>query len=133
MGRPHADALHRGELRHDRVVVELVEAVQLQLAAEHVLGEGAQVGGLGAGQPRGLAQGVGVGVEHLRRRGRRLVEEREQAAVDGAGRLGGELLADGMSTLPTTPSSLSVEWPSQLTWEKPNPAIVAPTSPPRSA
>jgi len=38
-----------------------------------------------------------------------------------------------MSTLPTTPSSFSVEWPSQLTWEKPNPAMVAPTSPPRRA
>src|SRR3712207_7637335 len=43
--------IYRDELRRDLVVGQLVQAVQLELAGDHVLCEGPHVGGLRARQP----------------------------------------------------------------------------------
>src|SRR5215212_5444330 len=54
--RPLADALHRRELADDLLVGQLGEPVELQLAGDDALGQGAEVGDLRAREPGGRAQ-----------------------------------------------------------------------------
>ena len=91
---PLADALDRGELGHDLLVGELLEAVELELAGEHVLGQRAQEGRLGAREADGDAQLLGLVGQDLLRRRRVAAEALEQAPVDRARRVHRELLAD---------------------------------------
>jgi hypothetical protein len=72
-----------------------------------VPGQVAEVGDFGAGESAG-AQGLLVGGEEFRRRGRPVVEERSKASVDGAGGCRRELLAnDGADK-----GAVSVVWAS---------------------
>jgi hypothetical protein len=68
---PFADALDRDEFGDHGFVIELIEAVELEAAAEDVLGERAQVEDLCPRQPGRRAQLLGVGVEDRLRRRRR--------------------------------------------------------------
>ena len=76
------------------VVVELVEALELERAVDDVLGERAQVADLGAREAARGAQLLGVGGEHLRGRRRAAAEVRDDAQPDRLRRLRRELLAD---------------------------------------
>src|SRR3954471_9463542 len=93
VGRPLADALDRRELADDLLVGELGEAVELELAGEHVLGERAQVGDLRPREARGGAQRLRVVREDLLRGRRAAVEAVGQAPPDRPCREHGELLA----------------------------------------
>ena len=62
---PHAQPLDGHELGDHRVVVELVQALELQLARERVLGERSEVADLRARQSRGGAQLFGLVLEDL--------------------------------------------------------------------
>src|SRR3954451_6327981 len=93
VGGPLPDALDRGELGDDLLVGELGEPVELQLAGQHVLGEGAQVGDLRAREPGGRSQLLGVVGEDLLRPRRAPVEALGQPPPDRARREHGELLA----------------------------------------
>ena len=79
MRAPLADPLDRDQFGDHGVVVELFEAVELERPVDHVLGERAQVGGLGARKASGRAQRVGVGGEDLLRRRRPAIEVPEQS------------------------------------------------------
>ena len=79
--------------RDHLVVGQLGEAVELELAVEHVLGERAQVATLAREKPARDAQLVGVLGEDLLRRRRAAVEAREQLAPDRARGEHRELLA----------------------------------------
>ena len=92
LGRPLADALDGHELARHLLVGQLLQARELQLSGQDVLGEAAQRGGLGVREPGGRAQRIGVVGEDLLRRGGAAAEALEQAAVDGLGGPDGELL-----------------------------------------
>ena len=77
----------------DLLVGELVQALELELAGDHVLGERAQEADLRAREAGGGAQLFGVVGEDLLRRRRAVVEARGQPAVDRARRQHRELLA----------------------------------------
>ena len=79
---PLADALHGDELGDDLVVGQVVEALELELAGDHVLGERAQERRLRPREPGREAHLVGVGREDLLGRGRVAAEVLEQPAVD---------------------------------------------------
>ena len=70
------------------------EAVELELAGEHVLGQRAQVGRLRVREADGDAQLVGLVGQDLLGRRRPAVEALEQPPVDRARRAHRELLAD---------------------------------------
>ena len=67
--RPQAETLDGDELGDHLLVGQLVQALELELAGEHVLGERAQEADLRAREARGGAQLFGlVGEDLLRRR-----------------------------------------------------------------
>ena len=70
-----------------------MQAFELQASVETAAGEVAQVGGFLAREADG-AQGLVVSGEELLGGGRAVPEQGGEAAVDRAGGLGGELLAD---------------------------------------
>ena len=90
---PAAEAADGDDLLDHLLVAELVEPVELQLAAEHVGGEVADVLGLAAGEA-GAAQVLLARLEQLLGRGGGAAEEVEDPQVDRPRRFGRELLAD---------------------------------------
>src|SRR3954469_3751113 len=93
VGGPLADPLDGGQLADDLLVGQLREAVELELALEDVLGQGAQVGDLRAREARGCPQLLGGVGEDLLGRRRAAVEALREAPPDRAGGEHGELLA----------------------------------------
>ena len=65
MRRPHADALDPHQLRGHVAAAQLVKAIQLQLARQHALGQGAQVADLRLGDAP-LPRDSGSGSSSLR-------------------------------------------------------------------
>src|SRR3954454_10817737 len=93
LGGPAAEPADGDDLLDYLLVLELSETVELELAAEHVRGEVADVFGLAPGEPAG-AQVLLACLQQLLGAGSAAAEEVKNPQVDRPRRFGRELLAD---------------------------------------